>query len=191
VYLILDKKQGECSMSSPDPEIQIWIEDLKSSDVEVALDAVAMLGEVGDNRAVDALIETMQSKELIAQALAQLKDAKTTLDVIVVWAWGDDISRLQVASAAALAQIGDRRAVADLQIATRDYRNPRLQIAAYDALAELRAVEVVSHLIELLKDKTPIRLSNPISTCEVAARTLEKIGTPEALAAVKQWRDQA
>jgi HEAT repeat protein len=57
---------------------------------------------------------------------------------------------------------------------------------AASALGRIGSAAAVPELIRLLKDEETGLYSSRI--CDVAAEALRKIGTPEALAAVRQWR---
>ncbi len=60
---------------------------------------------------------------------------------------------------------------------------PAIQIATVQIIGEKRMLDGIPDLIKLLKNKIP-------DVASAAAEALEKIATPEALAAVKAWRER-
>jgi HEAT repeat protein len=158
----------------------------------VTVDAAIALGKIGDNKAVEALTQTLHSDKLRAFEHDAIEKATSSGDwrgaIAIAEHIGEDISALRIESARALGQIGDKQAVPDLLVTIRDYSDGDVQAAAYEALSQLHAVEAIPSLIEMLADQTPIKSSDPQPTCNYAAKTLEQLGTPEALAAVSAWR---
>ena len=92
-------------------DLETLLEGLESDNVIVRQDAARMLGELGDERAVPALIERLEQDE-------------------------DDFVR--ALSASSLGDIGDERAIEPLQNALQD-EDERVREAADAALAQLGA----------------------------------------------------
>lgn len=92
-------------------DLETLLEGLESDNVVVRQDAARMLGELGDERAVPALIERLEQDE-------------------------DEFVR--ALSASSLADLGDERAIEPLQNALQD-EDERVREAADVALAQLGA----------------------------------------------------
>jgi hypothetical protein len=87
-------------------------------------------------------------------------------------------------AATALGKLGDVRAVEPLINALSD-TNADVRSNAATALGKLGDVRAVEPLIPLLKDTDGRYIPR---VCDVVAKSLKKIGTPEALEAVRLWR---
>lgn len=97
----------------------------------------------------------------------------------------DPARGVRLAAAYSLGAIGDARAVPDLIDGLHASASDQgLQLVIAKALGKTRDPLAVTALIEVLQ--------SGISRCvsAAAARALERIGTPEALAAVETWRSE-
>jgi HEAT repeat protein len=119
-----------------------------------------------------------------ARILGEMKDRRTTRYLIA--ALQDKDSDVRYEAARSLGDLGDPRAVQPLIAALQD-PDPRVRRYAILALGEMKALAAVGPLCRLLSD-THRGVTERI--CDVAARALEQIATPEALAAVAEWRAQ-
>jgi len=90
----------------------------------------------------------------------------------------------------ALGAIGDHRAVEPIiMLLSSEYSSTGYLISkASSALAVLRDRRAVESLIKLLDNKKQSGHIYYHRNCDVAAYALEQIGTPEAVAAVAEWR---
>jgi HEAT repeat protein len=148
-------------------------------------DALGKLGEP----AVEPLIRVLSDprgyiRSSAAEALRKLGDARAVEPLIR--ALSDPDKDVRSRAADALAQLGDARAVEPLLHALSDPdRNVRSgTVAALGRLGDARAVE---RLTDLLSD-TSGDIFDLERVCDAAAIALQSIGTPEALAAVADWR---
>ena len=161
----------------------IWglpeVSRLADEDLSVRRAAAGALGELGDPRAVDALMAALQDRDdsvrkAAARAMGEIGDSRAVESLIrALW---DKNGGVGQAAAHALGKIGDSRAVGPLSVALGDgFRNVRW--AAAGALGELGDPRAVKPLIATLQDGIGY-------VCEAAAEALKKIGTMEALAAL-------
>lgn len=160
--------------------------------------AVSALGETGDKRALNPLIAALQDPDswvvqLAFNALSQFESYSTDLLVAHLEDKNRDTRRN---AAAALGRLNDQQVITALMKALHD-SDVGVRRNAARSLGKLRAVEAVEALIALLDDPTfepptyfyyRSRLSWRV--CDSAAEALEAIATPEALTAVKAWRQQ-
>jgi CheY-like chemotaxis protein len=148
-----------------EPEANVIIEKLKSEQVEVRRQAVRELTEVALDRSL------LQS--LLLQAL---KDD----DIIVR---GD--------AALSIGQVADKSVIPTL---TRllDDDEPYIRSGALLGLAGIGDSAVIETIVLQLQDRSDVHNWENQSilgrVCDFAVLALEEIGTPEALAAVNQWR---
>jgi HEAT repeat protein len=162
--------------------LEVLVRALKHHDEEVRSNAAFALGELGDNRAQDALIQTLNDSRYtvgLTAANSLLKLGNVPLKPIVQALSGYDPT-LRVLAAYILGKLNDTKAVEPLIATLKDeYAGVRQRSAV--ALGNLKDVRAVVPLIHLLEDIDPaIRAT--------VATSLEQIGTPEALAAVAEWR---
>lgn len=87
-----------------------------------------------------------------------------------------------------LGDIGDSRAVPTL-IATLNGGDADQRVFAAEALGRIRDVQAVPDLINRLSDVEDSSFTS-LAVCTTVAQALKAIGTPEALAAVEEWRKQ-
>lgn len=129
------------------------------------LSVIRALGEIADPRAVPLLLELM------------VDDSP------------DELLFVTSLAARALGQIADPTAVAGL-VALLDHKRTgprRMAVTVLGTIGERdqqAALPAVPGLIGALRDSDP-RISS------LAARSLEQIGTPQAIAALAVWREQA
>lgn len=177
---------------------------LNDHDSAVRTETAEALGRIGGActapraraYAVPALLNAfrdpgVQVRSAAAEALRQIgPDAVPGL----VRALRDDEMQVRSAAAWVIRQIGDQygkaaaRAVQPLLDALDDI-DERVRWYAVGALGVLRDPRAVPRLVRLLDDdELPPGEFDEQRICDVAAEALEKIGTPEARAAVRIWR---
>lgn len=178
---------------------------LKDGDSEVRMHAAEALGRIGAAQEKSALRaqpvpglleafrdDSVQVRSAAARALGWIvPDAVPGL----IAALRDEEMQVRSAAAWVLEQIGEQygqaaaRAVPPL-LAALDDPDEGVRWYAVGALGVLRDPRAVPRLVRLLDDEDqPYR--GPYDErriCDVAAEALEKIGTPEASAAVRIWR---
>lgn len=168
-------------------DIPELIETLLGDDDWAAIDAAEMLGAMRAKEAVPALIQTLHAEDWYRYYHELMGRARRAGNwgaaVGIAEHLGTSIHDLQIKSAEALARIGDRRAVPELIAIVQDEDIIMdVRCAAMIALGRLKAEEAVPILASLLtSDKGTIIV--------VAEKSLEYIGSPEALEAVRKWRE--
>jgi HEAT repeat protein len=113
------------------------------------------LGEIGDAKAVDALIETLKDEDSyvrssVAEALGKIRNARSVHALIEALRDRDSDVRRSVAWA--LGEIGDARAV-DALIEALKVEETYVRISVARALGKIRDSRAVDALIEALKDE--------------------------------------
>jgi HEAT repeat protein len=142
--------------------VQKWIQRLDSSDIDLSIMAAGKLGKMGDRTAVPALIENLRTRT----------------------------SHIRASCARALGDLGDPAAIPALIEALRD-PDPSVSYTAADALAQIGTNKAVPALMQIMKEsRSPShheRLHSERSGMYAVVRNaLERIGTPEALDAIKK-----
>jgi hypothetical protein len=168
--------------------ITALIQALNDKDGQVRFHAAAALGRLNDPRTVEPFTTMLRDgnwhiRRVVADLLGQTGDARAVWPLI--YALADRDSDVRYTVARALGRIGDARALQPL-IAVLSDPDPRVRRYACQALGELNDERAVQPLITMLKDTTRGVLER---VCDAAAESLEQIGTPDALAAVREWRD--
>ena len=158
-------------------------------DSKVATHAATIraLGQLGGDRALEPLIRALKHdhatvRDTAAQALGDMGDPRAVDPLIEVLQTGRGM--LRATAAESLGKLGDGRAVEALIRALDDERAD-VRFAAAGALGQLGDARAVNPLIAALDDPAVIYGG---AVCEAAAEALERVGTPEAQAAVEKWR---
>ena len=142
----------------------------KKRPLNLRTNAIRALGQIGDARAVEPLVELLQDAEKLirieaATALGQLHDLRAVKPLIVVL--GTDYA-LSSAAAKSLGQLGDSRAVEPLIHMLDDCYECGREAAA-EALGRLRDERAVPHLLKALNNED-------MATRRIAAQALGQIG---------------
>lgn len=166
------------------------IASLSDSDMGVRLYAVQGLGNRRYKRAVMPLIACLSDpdKEVryqTIQALGVLSDPLAVEPLII--ALQDSDKEMRYRAVSALTEIGDDRAIGPLIESLND-THPMVRSFALEAVGRFLDERAVEPLEKLLSDIEAWHVAPPERICDVAARTLERIGTPNALKIVKEWR---
>jgi len=197
------------------PAVEPLIAALKDADWDVRHSAVWALGEIGDTRAVEPLITALKDvaadwtvRGRVAEALGVIGDLRAVEPLIA--ALKDTDEEVRGSAAWALGKIRDARAVEPLIAALEDGDEYVVTFVAW-ALANIGDTRAIEPLIAALKDAdagainiTENMLNNDEDSRYVnfldsireryrmirdaAQHALESIGTPEALAALEDWR---
>lgn len=129
------------------------------SAARVRASAAAALGKIGDKRAVEPLIDAVNNDEGVsrsaARALGNLDvDDKRVVELVelLIKALSDKDSNIRESAAAALGEIGDKRAVEPLIDALND-ENLNMRRSTATALGEIGDKRAVEPLIDALKDE--------------------------------------
>jgi HEAT repeat protein len=168
--------------------VQPLITALADPHKHVRWDAADALGRLGDPRAVDPLIAALTDpdelvRSRVASALGQLADPRAVDPLINALA--DPHKHVRWSAADALGDLADPRALDPLIAALAD-PDEHVRSSAASALGQLGNARAVQPLILLLSDNAETLFMNRV--CDAAAEALERIATPEARAAVEEWR---
>jgi HEAT repeat protein len=157
-------------------------------DSKVATHAATIraLGQLGGDRALEPLIRALKHdhatvRDTAAQALGDMGDPRAVDPLTEVLQTGQGM--LRATAAESLGKLGDGRAV-DALIRALDDERADVRFAAAGALGQLGDARAVNPLIAALDDPAVIYGG---AVCEAAAEALQRIGTPEAQAAVEKW----
>lgn len=142
--------------------VQKWIARLESHDSDISIMAAAKLGKLGDRTAVPALIEALRTRH----------------------------AHIRATCARALGELGDPAAIPALIEALRD-PDTSVSYTAADALGQIGTNKAVPILMQIMKEYRAAshheRLHTERSGMYTLARyALERIGTPEALEAIRK-----
>ena len=152
--------------------------DLKTSNSEkVRYNAARVLGEMGDSKAVEPLIDVLKHDKngsvrlYAARALGELGDSKATIHLIESLREDRNVD-VRVRAARALGRLGGEIVVEPLVEALND-ENPQVCITATDALIEIGDVATDALMESLDHEKVNVR-------CD-ATRALGEIGNKKAV----------
>lgn len=125
--------------------------ELDDNDYLIKKGCVKALGKIGDQRAVDPLINTLDDfdsfvRQTSAKALGLLAD-KRALEPLINSLKNDTHSGVKVASASALGKLGDQRAIEPLRESLYD-DNPTLVIRSLKSLIEIDEEIGMSYLFK-------------------------------------------
>jgi len=187
-------------------EVDDLLLDLKYGTDKVRWDAVRVLGEIGDPKAVDPLIEVLKNKDetyevrgSAAIALGEIGDPRAVDPLIEAlsyedagWAEDNWVVRkdkseyaltVRKSAAIALGEIGDPRGVDPLIEALSYVDYSHVVIYSAEALGKIGDPRAVDPLIKTLKDliNDPNKISGEDHMISYAASALGKIGDPKAV----------
>lgn len=168
--------------------------------------AAAALERIGAPAAAPGLLEALAAEStgirfFAARALGSMGDPSAVprltslLTDLASESWSSEIGRVCVCdmAAQALRKIGTKEALAAVKqqperiLPLLDGEDVEVRVNAIEKLGYLRDTVAIPKLVELLKDrKTKDKRKNRL--CDLSAQALTRIGTPEALAAVEEWR---
>jgi HEAT repeat protein len=134
------------------PSVDALIAEVRDQNSGVRSGAVQILGKIKDPRAVEALVEVLQVKDLqfsAAYALGEIKDPRAVEGLIAALENKDAEFREGVANA--LGKIKDPRADAALIAALKD-KEPKVLHAAADALGRINDPQADNVLLTALRE---------------------------------------
>lgn len=151
----------------------------------IRIAAVEALRKIGDVRAVEPLIFALKDRNhtiryWVANALGRIGDVRAVEPLIAALQDRDWAVRRNVIDA--LGRIGDVRAVEPL-IAALPNSNMRVYSSVADVLRQFRDAQTVNPRKAALQRETDEKLLYRV------LYALRRIGTPEALEAVRQWQE--
>jgi HEAT repeat protein len=152
LYYIANGDWDEC-VKMGSFAVEFLIERLKDKNSDVRRNVAWALGEIGDARAVDALIKALKDRVIrirVAEALGKIGDSRA-VDALIeaLRDWDEDVRKSVVW---ALGEIGDARAVDALIEALRDWDEDVRKSVVW-ALGEIGDARAVDALIKALKDR--------------------------------------
>jgi HEAT repeat protein len=162
---------------------------LKDANWVVRRDAVIELTTVAPTSAIPRLAQALNDEDsqvrlAAVQALATFQETPGVVNALVE-ALHDDEYVVCDAAKEALKQIGTPPMPALVDTLHTDNVNTRG--AAIEVLGSVRDTSAISGIAECLSDLRRPWLSDE-RICDIAAKALEAISTPESLEAVRQWR---
>ncbi len=165
------------------------IEQLDDPNWTVRVAVIRALMEIGDLRAVTGIAKMLADpkdlvREAAAEALGELGDPAAA--AALVNAVSDPEEFVRLAALRAIGKLGYENAVPTL-INALDDSSSHIRWMAATALENIASEAAVPALIASLEDYDGPYWEDS-KVCDVAARALERIGTPQALDAVAQWR---
>ena len=174
------------AQADSDQELDSLLKKLQSPDAEVQLrwEAAMALGHLGDQRAVQPLIEALKDPNrdvrlAAAEALGYLRDKRAVPHLIA--ALKDPNRDVRLAAAWSLGYLEDKRAVPHL-IAALKHRDKYVRLDAAEALGYLEDKRAVPHLIAALKDPNrDVRWA----AAEALGYLRDKRAVPHLIAALK------
>lgn len=158
-------------------EVSVIISALRNDEnSDTRADAAEVLGEIGNKRAVEPLIDALRDADCTvqwgaAEALGKIGDKKAVEPLITTLKTEDEYLRERAAEA--LGEIGDARAVEPLIGALND-KDEGVRSSAAEALGKIGDVRAVEPLINALKDE------DWYARCNVA-EALGEIGDKRAI----------
>lgn len=155
------------------------------------------LAEIGSEKALPGLMHALEDTHELVREVAvevigqmQLSGALPALRA----ALHDNAGFVRRAAVEAIGEIGAQEVSDELIEMLRTTEDQQIRWAIVEALGKLGAADAVDLLKQYLDDTyTPIWESledqEQRRLCDVAAQALERIATPQALAALRQWRN--
>lgn len=183
--MALDEYRPDIDELKANKDVQGLIEALEHEDIIIVKEAARALKYVGDERAVDALIQSLQFPDdksnftiamsirtFSAEALGIIGDERAVIPLIEALA--DETSDVRAKAAEALGRLGDNTAEEPLILILDNDNNSEVRKLAACALGEVGGEDSVETLINALDDKEwPVRKN--------AVKSLGKIGDKRAL----------
>ncbi len=145
--------------------------------------------------------------QVVPALLNTFRDSSVNVRTNAAWALGligpdavpamihalrDEQMQVRSAAASVLKQVAERHGRAskavDALIAALDDVDETVRWYAIGALGVIRDPRAVPHLVRVLDDMHKPYPFDEMRICDIAAEALERIGTPEARAAVRIWR---
>ncbi len=153
--------------------------------------AINALIEIQDTDATEAILECLSDpypmvQETAIEALGKLGDARAIPELARILATEKDHMLLRLAAVEALGKIKHPGTLAPLVAALHDPDKNVRWIAIW-SLSQVKDETTIDSLIESLKD-TDVPFQQTKRICDLAAETLERIGTTKAKSAVTRWR---
>jgi HEAT repeat protein len=172
----------------------------KHKNGDLRLVVIRSLGQIGEPLAVPNLIELMDDtnyhiREIAAWALGQIRDKSATTKLCA--ALEDQSWEVRLAVVKALGIIGEPEAAVPLlnYLSKLGYEDRYSLIATIEALGNIRNPIAVNPLTSYMADTRKMLFPTDeglysVPVDQVTAKALRNIGTPDALEAIEQWRQE-
>jgi HEAT repeat protein len=152
--------------------------------------AALIIGEIAAPEGINALLEAVHDpvalvREAGARGLGRMgPEADQALEGLIDLLHEDESPEVRAGAGAALGSLRGRGAVPHLIAALLD-EDPGVRAVAAETLGQLGDLRAVAGLIEALADSAPC--GEDLRICDVAAESLLRIGTRDALEARLAW----
>lgn len=178
---VAPEPQAPAQTRGRDTAVPALLSAMSDENAAVRLAAIQSLGEQGDPRAIDALVQTLRNdtdarvREAAAEALGQIDSPRAVPGLIAAFA-SEKVGEVRAKIAAALGEIEDPRAVEALAGGVRD---PEVDVRreVVQALGQLESRSAVPALIPALRD-------SDVETRKRAAEALGNLESPDAIEAL-------
>ena len=165
-----------------EPVVQPLITALSDDEIWIRSNAAKALGGIGDGRAVELLVKVLSDevhwvRSNAAEALGKIGDGRAVEPLVKVLS--DEVHWVRINAVKALGKIGDGRAVEPLvKVLSDEVHWVRSNAVEALALEKIGGEYVIIPLVTTLSDQV-------YWVRDEAAEALRKIGTPEALQALR------
>lgn len=169
---------------------QQLLADLQSHDWKIRREAVGKLGEGGNPVALPYIVQAVHDQDSqVRWTAVKALQSFTGQDAIsaLLEALHDEEAVVSDAAAEALAAIGKPAFEKLVHLLTDD--NPTVRGAVVEILGKIGDEEAIPLLVDALADRMIPHLETR-RICDIAAESLENIGTEKALFALNQWRKE-
>ena len=158
-------------------------------DDQYEIPALRELSKLDGDRVVDALMYAMGGYSQNAYEIARdgiIQRGKKAIPRLIQYLADDNAFRRKDA-AYLLGKIGDPSVVPELIAACHD-SEAGVRCNAAEALGMLGNAQAIESLQRNLSDTARCNHYFPDRVCDVAARSLQRLGTPESISIVEEWR---
>ncbi|MBZ0297951.1 MAG: HEAT repeat domain-containing protein [Anaerolineae bacterium] len=171
------------------PGLIAHVKDTNESVRVAALQAIAEIGDIAAASQIeDALFdERFRVRETAAYVIGHLR-AKSSIPALTEVATKDSDEMVRLAALEALGNVGGRTINPTLLHALDD-KDVHVRFTAARLLSESADEELVSEMIIHLADTSGLDWED-FRVCDLIAKGLERVDTPQAREAVKVWRQQ-
>jgi HEAT repeat protein len=186
--VLLSQEAAEELVSLEESIVPHLVEKLAEASVSLRGQITFILGRIGDNRALPALIEMLRRDDNAyvrrnsAEALGKIKDGQA-IDTLV-FALSDEDGGVRQRSAWALGELADPWAVYNLIDCLGEEKEERVKSTVVNSLGKLQSLEATQILLSELKSEVDQEYKDTIVT------SLGQIGDIEALPKLTKYLNQ-
>lgn len=160
-------------------------------DDQYEIPALRELCKLDGDRVIEALMYAMGGYSQNAFEIARdeiIRRGKSSIPRLIQYL-DDENSFRRKDAVYLLGEIGNPIVVPELIIALYDSK-AKVRCVVVEALGKLGDARAVGSLQKRLSDKVKCDSYSPNRICDIVAKSLQLIGTPEAIQAVKEWQTQ-